>query len=60
MDYMSLASPVVSALIAIAGAYVAMRNATNQKFEDLRVQIAELSTKIDGLTTQVEKHNNFI
>lgn len=60
MDLSVLISPLVAAVIAIVGGYVAMKNSSNAKFEALHVQIAALSTKIDGLTAQVEKHNNVL
>lgn len=60
MDITPYASAIVTAVIAIVGGYVAMKNANNAKLELLHVQIAELSTKIDGLTSQVEKHNNVL
>lgn len=60
MDVTPYLSPIVAVVIAIVGSYIAMKNVYNTKFEELHVQIAELSTKIDGLTSQVDKHNNVI
>lgn len=60
MDITPYISPIVAAVIAIVGAYVAMKNANNAKFEQLSVQIAALSTQVTDLKDQVEKHNTVI
>ena len=60
MDISPLLSPIVTAIIAIVGSYAAFKNASSAKLEELHVQIAELTAKIDGLTLQVEKHNKVI
>ena len=60
MDFTPYLSPLVAAIIAIVGAYVAMKNANNAKFEALSVQIAKLSQQVDDLRSDVEKHNNLV
>ena len=60
MDITPYISSIVTAVIAIVGAYVAMKNANNAKFEALSIQIATLSQKVDDLAAQVEKHNQVI
>lgn len=60
MDLIPLISPFVTAIVAIVGSYAAFKNANNEKLEELHVQIAELSAKVDSLKGQVEKHNNVI
>ena len=60
MDITPYLSPIVAAVIAIVGAYVAMKNANNAKFEELRVQNAEQTAEIRALKEQVVKHNNVI
>jgi len=51
---------IVTVVIAIVGGYVAMKNANNEKFNSLSIQIATISTKVDNLRTDVEKHNNLV
>lgn len=60
MDYTPFISPIVTAAIAIIGAYVAMKNANNAKFEELKVQNAEQYTMLKALKEQVEKHNSIV
>ena len=60
MDITPYLSPIVAAVIAIVGAYVAMKNANNAKFEELRVQNAEQTAEIRALKEQVVEHNNVI
>ena len=60
MDISQLISPAVTALVAIVGAYIAMKNANNAKFEALSIQIAKLSQQVDDLKADVEKHNNVV
>ena len=60
MDISPYISPIVAAAIAIVGAYVAMKNANNAKFEALSVQIATLSQQVTDLRADVEKHNNLV
>lgn len=49
MDYAFLLSPIVSALLAFAGSYLAFTN-----------RITRLEALIETLTERVEKHNNVI
>ena len=60
MDITPYLSPLVAAVIAIVGAYVAMKNANNAKFEALSIQIAKLTQQITDLRSDVEKHNNVV
>ena len=60
MDISPYISPIVAAAIAIVGAYIAMKNANNAKFEALSVQIATLSQQVTDLRADVEKHNNLV
>lgn len=60
MDLTPYLSPIVAAVIAIVGAYVAMKNANNAKFEELKVQNAEQMAEIRALKEQVEKHNGVV
>jgi predicted nucleic acid-binding Zn-ribbon protein len=48
---------IVTVIIAIVGGYVAMKNANNEKFSALSVQIASLSQQVTDLKEDVEKHN---
>jgi len=49
---------IVTIIIAIVGGYVAMKNANNEKFSGISVQIAALSQQVTDLKDDVEKHNN--
>lgn len=49
MDYAFLLSPIISALLAFAGSYLAFTN-----------RITRLEALIETLTERVEKHNNVI
>ena len=60
MDITPYVGSIVTIVVAIVGGYVAMKNANNQKFLELSTQIAALSTKLDDLTVQVEKHNKVV
>ena len=60
MDITPYIGPVVTAAIFIVGSYIAMKNAFNTKFEQLSVQIASLTTKVDDLRDDVEKHNSMV
>ena len=60
MDLTPLISPAVAAIIAIIGSYGTMKNANNEKFQSLIVQIAALSAQVTDLKEQVEKHNGVI
>ena len=48
---------IVTVIVAIVGGYVAMKNANNEKFGALSVQIAALSQQVTDLKEDVEKHN---
>ena len=60
MDITPYIGSIVTVVIAIVGGYVAMKNANNEKFNSLSIQIATISTKVDNLRTDVEKHNNLV
>lgn len=60
MDFTPYISPTVTVVIAIVGAYAAMKNANNAKFEELMVQNAQQFAEIRALKEQVEKHNGVI
>ena len=51
---------IVTIAIAIVGGYVAMKNANNANFTELKVQIAKLSQQVDDLKGDVEKHNQVV
>lgn len=51
---------IVTVIVAIVGGYVAMKNANNEKFNALSVQIASLSQQVTGLKEDVEKHNGAV
>lgn len=53
-------SAIVTAVVAIVGAYVAMKNANNKKFEELGIQIARISQQVEDLKSDVEKHNQVV
>ena len=70
-QYAFLVSPIVSALLAIFGAYTATKKAAedrereqNQRLNEYQVEvstsIAEVKTEIRLLSERVEKHNNVI
>ena len=60
MDFTPYIGSIVTIVIAIVGGWVAMKNANNAKFTELTAQIAALTTKVDDLKDQVEKHNTVI
>ena len=60
MDITPYIGSIVTIAIAIVGGYVAMKNANNETFKNLSVQIATVSTKVDDLRNDVEKHNNLV
>ena len=60
MDFTPYIGAVVSAAIFIIGSYVAMKNANNEKFNELSVQIATLTAEVKDLRRDVEKHNNVV
>ena len=49
MDFALFISPIVSALLAFAGSYLALTN-----------RITRLETMIETLSERVEKHNNMV
>lgn len=53
-------SPIVSALIAVFGAYMATKRAADERERKSAETIARLETKVDVLSERVEKHNNLI
>lgn len=60
MDLTQYIGPIVTVVVAIVGGYVAMKNANNEKFNALSVQIASLSQQVADLKEDVEKHNGAI
>lgn len=60
MDLTPYIGPVVTALVFVVGSYVAMKNANNEKFNTLSVQIATLTTQVSDLKAETEKHNRVI
>lgn len=60
MDISPYIGYVVTAVITFITLYVATKNSNNQKFEELKVQIATLSQQVADLRADVEKHNNVI
>ena len=60
MDLTQYIGPIVTAVVAIVGGYVAMKNANNEKFNSLSVQIASLSQQVTDLKGDVEKHNHVV
>ncbi len=60
MDIAPYAGAIVTAIVAVVGAYVTMKNAWNEKLSALSIQIATLDTKLDGMMKQVEKHNSVL
>lgn len=57
MDITPYIGSIVTVIVAIVGGYVAMKNANNEKFSELSVQIAALSQQVTDLKEDVEKHN---
>lgn len=60
MDFTPYIGSIVTVIVAIVGGYVAMKNANNEKFNALSVQIASLSQEVKDLRSDVEKHNNVV
>ena len=60
MDITPYVGSIVTVVIAIVGGYVAMKNANNEKFNELSIQIATITTKVDDLRRDVEKHNDVV
>ena len=53
-------SPIVSALVAVFGAYMAVQRAADERERKQADSIARLETKLDLLSDRVDKHNNVI
>ena len=60
MELQALISPIVSALIAVFGAYAATKRAADARAQKSAEQIARLETKVDLLSERVEKHNKIV
>lgn len=60
MEWSVLVSPVVSAILAIFGAYQAVKRTADERERKYADSIARLETKMDLLSERVEKHNNII
>ena len=60
MDLTPYIGSIVTVVVAIVGGYVAMKNANNEKFNALSVQIAALSQQVSDLKEDVEKHNHVV
>lgn len=60
MDITPYIGSIVTVIVAIVGGYVAMKNANNEKFNALSVQIASLSQQVTDLKEDVEKHNHVV
>lgn len=60
MEWSILISPIVSAICAIFGAYMAARRVAEERERHQADSIARLETKLDTLSARVEKHNSII
>lgn len=60
MEWTELISPIVSALIAVFGAYAATKKASEERERNYEDSIARLEVKLDMLSNTVEKHNSII
>ena len=60
MEWTALISPIVSALIAVFGAYQAVKRTADERERKYADSIARLETKLDMLSDRVDKHNNLI
>lgn len=60
MEWSILISPVVSAICAIFGAYMATKRASEERERKYADSIARLETKLDVLSARVEKHNSVV
>lgn len=60
MEWTELISPIMTALAAVFGAYMAVKRAADERERKYADSIARLETKLDGLSERVEKHNNVI
>ena len=60
MEWTALISPIVSALVAILGAYMAVKRQADERERKYADSIARLETKLDILSERVDKHNSLI
>lgn len=60
MEWQVFISPIVSALVAIFGAYMAVKRQADERERKYADSIARLETKLDILSERVDKHNNLI
>ena len=60
MELTVLLSPIVSALIAVFGAYAATKKASEDRERGYANSIARLEVKLDMLASTVEKHNSIV
>ena len=60
MEWSMLISPIVSALVAIFGAYMAVKRQADERERKYAESIARLETKLDMLSDRVDKHNNIV
>ena len=60
MDFTPYLSPIVSALVAIFGAYMAVKRAADERERKYAESIARLETKLDLLSDRVDKHNKVV
>lgn len=58
MEWTALISPLISAIVAVFGAYTATKRAAEERERKYADSIARLETKVDLLSDRVEKHNN--
>lgn len=59
-DLAMLISPIVSALIAVFGAYAATKRAAEDRERKHAESIARIETEIKDLRREVEKHNQVV
>ena len=59
-ELLPLLSPLVSALVAVFGAYQAVKRTADERERKYADSIARLETKMDVLSERVEKHNNLV
>ena len=60
MEWTILISPIVSALIAVFGAYQAVKRTADERERKYADSIARLETKLDILADCVYNHNNLV
>ena len=58
MDFTELVSPLVSALVAVFGAYQSVKRIAEERDRRQAEQITRLETKMDVLSERVERHNS--